>query len=257
MKKPLFIILTILSPFLLTAQNNWTTSPSSYRDPYNKPNRTRSNQDSANKDMPVYRHLLKISPLQILNGNIPIFYERKLNRKLSLEVSAGITFEDYIFDATYNDPQFSTQPSSPIRTYEPGYSLSGSLKYYPSNLLQALQGFYFAPLIGYSSYRSQAEIPGSNNSIYGPGYTVPAGQIQESITFTDFSINFGYIMYIENLIPIEFYGGMGARLRNISRAYNVTSTTNNTTGTTTELVPTISDIKPTISFGVKIGLGFL
>src|SRR3990172_5779197 len=44
------------------------------------------------------RNAFKINPLLLANGDLPFYWEHKINEKLSIELALGITFRDYIYD---------------------------------------------------------------------------------------------------------------------------------------------------------------
>ena len=68
--------------------------------------------------------------------------------------------------------------------------------------------------------------------------------------FTDLKFVFGYVAYIDDVMPIEFFGGIGIRERNENRVYDATSTGNGGIG----LQNYISSA-PLLSLGIKIGVG--
>ena len=43
-----------------------------------------------------YKNAIKINPLLLFNGELPIYYERALTNSLSLELAIGLTFSDYL-----------------------------------------------------------------------------------------------------------------------------------------------------------------
>jgi len=243
MGKISFFVLIILTSFHVKAQNNSQNNQTFVV--YSKV----GNQKSRSNNPSQYQQLVKVDPIWIAEGNVPIFYERKINTKLSVEVSAGVTFKNYAYDLFR---VIEGEGDTARRIYQPGYSFSGSLKYYPSNYTEALEGFYIAPEVRYRYYSSEAQKYNLSNTFVGTPSTNPSNFVQETMMFTDFKLVFGYIAYIEDVVPIEFYAGAGIRLRNLNRAYNVSDNAGNTT---TQIVPEV-DSRPLLSMGLKIGMGF-
>ena len=241
---PLFVLLT-LSAFFVNAQNY----PSNRNNNENFVVYSKVGDKSNRANPSNYRQLVKVDPLWVLEGNVPIFYERKINTKLSAEFSVGVTFKDYSYDLFR---LIESQGDTVTRTYQPGYSFSGSLKFYPSNYTEALEGFYIAPEIRYRYYSSEAQKFNLSNTYVGTPSSNPNNFLQESMAFTDFKLVFGYVTYIDDVVPVEFYAGAGVRLSNLNRAYNVSDMAGNTS---TQIVPEVNS-RPLLSMGLKIGMGF-
>lgn len=204
-------------------------------------------QRAPKKDASDYKQLIKICPQWLLEGNVPIFYERKIGNNVSIEASVGLTFNNYLWDAfeqigTYNGGAIPVSK----RYYQPSFSLGGGIRYYPSG---ALDGFYIAPEIRYRNYQSQGLATTATTNPGTPS-TNPTNYLQESLVFTDLKFVFGYVAYIDDVMPIEFFGGIGIRERNENRVYDATSTGNGGIG----LQNYISSA-PLLSLGIKIGVG--
>jgi hypothetical protein len=186
-------------------------------------------------------NLIKINPLLIFNGDIPIYFERRLGDKYSVEAGLGITHTDYIYEAFHIDDYYYYDEDFE-RNAKIGYSVSGSFKYYPSNYTKALDEFYFGPEIRHRRY---------NTEVTDCGTSSLTGYLPEFRVLTDFKFVVGYIFYISDNVVVDLYGGIGMRKRNSSRAFCDDS------GSVRVIdYERINDISPTISTGFKFGFGF-
>ena len=191
------------------------------------------------KDREIF-NLVKINPLLILNGDIPVYFERRIKNQLSVEGGVGVTYNDYIYNG-FN--LADTDLYDENREYKLGYSVVGSVKFYPSRYTKALDEFYFGPEIRFRKYNSQLSEYSSNDVLLG---TYP-----EHRTLIDFKLMIGYIAYASDFVIFDFYGGVGMRSRDVSFAYLDYS------GTGEEIkYDSYKDMAPVLSAGVKIGFGF-
>jgi hypothetical protein len=181
--------------------------------------------------------LIKINPLLILNGDIPIYVERRIKDQISLEGGIGFTHMDYVTNIfTVNN-----QNGNPdVRKANPGYSLMVAAKFYPSKYTKALDEFYFGPEIRYRKYNTEVQDCSSPSS---------AIFIPETRILTDFKLTIGYISYISDRVIVDFYGGIGMRSRNIT-SYSCNSSS------TAMVLKQVNDMVPVISAGIKLGFGF-
>lgn len=100
--------------------------------------------DKKKDNVSQFKNAIKINPLLFLRGELPIYYERVLNKHLSAEASIGLTFKDYmgaIFEDIGNNdiPLFLENYTEKIK---PNISYSLGLRFFPSGY--ALDGVYFA-----------------------------------------------------------------------------------------------------------------
>jgi len=189
-------------------------------------------------DREVY-NLIKVNPLLIFNGDIPIYYEHRLSDNVSVEAGIGITHLDYIYEGFRFDENLENFDAGRIAKL--GYSLRAGLKFYPSNYTHALDEFYIGPEIRFKHYNTEISIQGSTNKIY-PEYR----------TIVDFKISGGYIYYITDRVMFDFYGGIGLRSKRESRAQIDTS------GPITITIPPSlqRSTLPALALGIKVGFGF-
>lgn len=234
--KPIFFLFLPLFAILLTTSDSICQQDSSKRSVtvvYSKVGYQRTQ-----KDKEIF-NLIKVNPLLVLNGDMPIYYERRITDHVSLEGSVGFTYNDILYQA-FNLSE--TEVYNEDRKFKPGFSGSGAIKYYPSNYTRALDEFYFGAEVRYRRYNS--EIP-------NPDGTSMTNYIQEYRNLMDFKLIGGYIAYISDRVIADIYGGFGMRMRNHSLAYYDTNSANPDVA-----YDRINDVIPTISLGVKFGFGF-
>ena len=136
---------------------------------------------------------IKINPILLVFGDIPIYFEQKLAKKLTGEVGLGLTYKNYLGDLFDQ-----LEMESIVKTEnETGYSFSGALRYYPS-AYDALEGYYFAPEIRHRVYNMRA-LECENTKI----------NVKQSKTYTDFKLTFGYAEFVDDNILFDLYCGIG------------------------------------------------
>jgi len=192
---------------------------------------------------------IKVNPLLIINGDVPLLIERKIKDNFTVEAGLGITFKDLIFNSIYKNPQASqlSLRSIDTRQYPIGYSLSLAAKYYFSvEEPNKVEGSYFSAEIRYRNYKSQA-LKCDANALSSS--TLADDWVNESRELTDIKISYGNIQYISNRFFLEFYSGVGIRLRNIYHAY-----CSDYTPLTNTVLLHQQDIRPLLSVGIKMGV---
>lgn len=236
-------LLSIIIPSTsLYSQGNPNPNHSGY---YNH-KKMKGNQQVSGKK---YNAAIKINPLLIINGDIPLLIERKIKDNLTVEAGVGITFKDFIFNSVYKNPQASQLSLRSIdsRQYPIGYSLSLAAKYYFSvEEPNKVEGSYFSAEVRYRNYKSQAlkfDANALSNSISADDW------VNESRELTDIKISYGNIQYLSNRFFMEFYSGLGIRLRNIYHAYY-----SDYTGLNNTVLLHQQDIRPLVSVGIKFGV---
>ena len=186
-------------------------------------------------DVSIY-HALKVAPLLIFNGEIPIFYERRLGEHTSVEIGIGITTEDFFYDGISGE--FNTYETRETRT---GYTIAGSFRFYPSKYTMAMDEMYFGPSVRYKHYNT------TFTSCDGTPYDYP-----ESREIIDFQLSGGYVYWVTDRVMFDVYGGIGMRTKIIEQAYCDVS------GPITVALPpsATKDTGPAVTIGFKFGFGF-
>jgi hypothetical protein len=187
-----------------------------------------------------FHTVIKINPLLVFNGDIPVYAERRLRDKISVEGSVGFTYQDYFNELVLLDGYENYK-----RYPKPGYSFSGALKYYPSNYTRALDEFYFGPEIRYRRYNSEVEDLSATPATLS--------RLVEYRTLIDFKMTFGYMAYVADNVLFDIYGGIGIRHRDMVQAkydYSYSSSTSQV------FLESTNDFIPTLAAGVKFGVAF-
>jgi len=167
-------------------------------------------EDDANEEVEEYVYktsAIKIAPLNFINGNFPIFYEKELSN-FGIQVGAGPTFKRY-FDiyseidylsnlsvSNFLDPDANNSYSFDIDNYTANVGLYGTLelKYYYSE--DGFDGRYFGFKGTYYKY----------NMTYN---FLPENASQDGSSFDEFkTLTFIYGAQIakENVIYESFFG---------------------------------------------------
>lgn len=183
-------------------------------------------------------NLIKINPLLIINGDIPIYFEHIVSEHLTIEGGIGITQYDYLYYSLH--PEYSLT-SEITRTANIGVSIRASVRFYPSSYIKPLEDYYIGPEIRFKYYNTEVTC-GSKITPHS-----------ERRTHIDFKISGGYIYYISDRVAIDIYGGIGLRKIMLTRVY----CTDDQGNLANDGYPETKDnLAPVIALGFKIGFGF-
>ncbi|MBX3101679.1 MAG: hypothetical protein KF690_04160 [Bacteroidetes bacterium] len=159
----------------------------------------------------TYSTAFKLNPYGLLNGEIPVFAERRITPKISLEASLGITMKDYIsrmyqlmWDEEYENP-FDNELSE-FRTQKTGYTYSLAFRYFPSADYDAIEGLFFGIMWKHRAHFSEID-PASMNGRY-PEVTSVA---KEKRVVRDLALIFGQQIFWDANISSEWMIGLGYR----------------------------------------------
>ncbi|MCK4662030.1 MAG: hypothetical protein KAT68_04150 [Bacteroidales bacterium] len=131
------------------------------------------------------RNLVKINFLSIINGDIPVYYERILSKSIGIEVGVGLLLPYYCFEISN---LFSEDTK--IENPDYGYSLWIQPKYYFQQKAPELN--YFGIQLRQRNYN----------------------QDNQTIVFTDLTINLGLQFIIRKRIIFDYNVGVGCRFIN-------------------------------------------
>ena len=247
MKKILLSVAALLvSMPIVLAQRTFSSDPNNQADKKNSPTLiiTESTvQNFTQEKEPLNLHTsVKLNPLLILAGDMPIYIEQKIAKKMSVEVGVGLTYDNMLTELL--DSKHYREDVD--RENAMSYSVSGALRYYPSRVFPALEGYYFAPELRYRNYKANAF------EYNGERYEVP-----QSRTFTDYKLTFGFVDFIEDHILMDFYAGIGIRNRDYVNLITPGSVFNDQTQTM-EYYTTRNEtsLAPIFSLGFKLGFSF-
>lgn len=144
---------------------------------------------------------MKIDPALLFRGEFSLFFEWRLNRHLSAEASAGLTYIDLLYETFENNGRFlpDGEESGDVQ-FHSGIAVRLQPRYYPSRYESAIEGFYLAPTFCYRTWNMQYYV---NNGLVNVPHDVKRQwtefrlQIGEqdcdpySVVFTEWYLNFG------------------------------------------------------------------
>ncbi len=182
---------------------------------------------------------IKINPYLLARGAFTIGYERILHPKHAVEVNAGLTYRDYIYE---NFEAFDSDYQSTVNV---GHIIDFAYKFYPK-FYNDFEGLYLSPGFLIRNYNIEKEVYYTYNEtkIVDGGYSMKETYLK-----------FGYVhesWWIDDLI-LDTYCGIG--MRNISSMeHEIIYGVN---GKSDEMVNFLKKSSvPAIYLGVKIGWSF-
>ncbi len=162
----------------------------------------------------IQKNKISINPLGVLIGDYPLYYERMLGNTFSLEIGAGVTYENYAGNL-FRYGNADTYNSNFTRVYTLGNTYSISPKVY---LDEAFEGSYLAFCYRHRLYKNDVtEYTGSATPIDEP--------IKESTKLNSLTFNYGYVFTLGKGFILDYYMGLGLRSSSITQAV-ATYTTN-------------------------------
>lgn len=183
------------------------------------------------------KNKISINPLGVMIGDYPLYYERMFGNTFSVEISAGVTYQNYM--RTYTDLFGSSSNysnSDLTKSYKLGSTYSISPKIYLND--DSFEGSYLALCYRHRLYIDEVtEYQGA--ILYNP--------IKESYKLNSFTFNYGYVFHLGKGFLLDYYVGIGLRTATISEAsrnyalsgiFPYNSVYSFTTTTTKETTPT-------------------
>lgn len=188
------------------------------------------------------KNVVKINPLLFFRGEIPIYYERALTPRLSLEVGFGVTLRDYLalgFTEDADDFGAGTQ-------IIPNPSFHIAARFYLVDDLEP-QGWYLQPEFAHLVYTKDIQMKGDDGQFTGE-------ELRDERTYNDLRLLAGYqVLGLSSNWLLDFYGGLGFRSRN---RIMVSETLDLASQVYEYEVTEESDNVPMFYFGMKLGLGW-
>lgn len=183
---------------------------------------------------------LKLDPLQVLRGEILVFYERRVTDRVSLEVGLGLTRRNWAF-ALFDVDADDLRRNINVRT---GPSARLGIRFYLKDSPE-LNGMYIMPQVAYKVYEKNFAELDSAGELNGVDH-IDRREIGE------FNVCFGYqhLSYNSNFF-YDVYVGIGYAIRRgteVSRL-NLPVETRYASGP-------LNDDGPVPLIGVKLGWGF-
>ncbi|MDT8410952.1 MAG: hypothetical protein RQ875_00700 [Vicingaceae bacterium] len=206
------------------------------------------------------KNALKINPLLILNGEIPVFYERAISDRFSVEFAIGLTFVDYMgnntnaFFSSNEDDERINAGNNVTEKINKNVSFKSGLRYYLDDLI--LEDYYFA--IEFASRTFSRELIIDEDQFGPTGYNLGYSVKKE---FDEIQIHKEMKLIIGNQTHsysgnffIDYYIGVGIDMFIKEEARENYSASN---GNIRSYVLKKEDgVKPRFYFGFKMGFLF-
>jgi len=191
------------------------------------------------------KNVVKINPLVFFRGEVPIYYERAITPKLSLEAGVGITLRNYLALSFTGDDADDFGAGTEI---VPRLSFNAGFRYYFTDDLEP-QGAYGQISFAHLNFTKDIRTK-------GPTGEFTDVKLRDDRTYNDVRFLIGYQMLSSNSNwMFDVYGGPAFRDR-----FNVKVQERlDLTGERPSWAYTIEESKDqTVAFflGVKIGMGF-
>jgi len=164
------------------------------------------------------RTAIKLNPLLFFRGDVPIYVERNITDKFSLEAGVGFTMVDYLSDLSF-------EPAVSEREMEIGLSYRAGVRYYAADFSFEPEGVYFSAEYRYQNYKFNYM------------------DLSHSYSNSDIRLTMGYLSNIEEHVFIEPYAGFGFR----NRTFKYPSSLN---------YDVKDGLVPFLSLGFKMGISF-
>lgn len=189
------------------------------------------------------KNVIKANPLVFFRGEIPLYYERALTPRLSLELGAGITLRNYI-DLSFGGDQVDDIGAGTDILIRPSFHLA--TRYYLVDDIEP-QGWYLQ--LGFSHLEFVRDI-----NTKGPTGEFTGEKLRDERIFDDIRLWCGHQMLASSSNWLwDVYGGLAMRNRSMTVVSEMLDLTNDTYSYAVERK---NDVVPAIFLGVRVGLGF-
>jgi len=189
------------------------------------------------------KNVFKVNPLLFFRGEIPIYFERAITPRLSIEAGIGVTLRNYLALSFTGDDADDFGAGTEII---PRPSFNVGFRYYLVDDLEP-QGGYIQTSFAHLNYTKDIRLK-------GPTGEFTENTLRDDRTYNDIRFLIGYQMISSNSNWLfDLYAGPAFRDR-----FNV-KVQERLDFTTDQFVYTVEESKDqTIAFflGVKVGLGF-
>ncbi|MBK7619674.1 MAG: hypothetical protein IPJ10_10145 [Flavobacteriales bacterium] len=189
------------------------------------------------------KNVVKFNPLAFFRGEIPVYFERALSPRLSLEVGVGVTLRNYLVMAYAGDDADEFGAGTEII---PRPSFQAGFRYYLVDDIEP-NGSYVQTSFAHLNYTKDIRLK-------GPTGAFTDDKLRDDRTYNDVRVLFGYQQLSPNSNWLfDVYGGVGYRDRlNVKVQERIDFTTDQFTYSVEES----KDQTVAIFLGVKFGIGF-
>lgn len=164
-----------------------------------------NNNEYSDLSEPDYKSLLKLNPVQAINGHFPILFEFFVTNKLTIELGVAATHLDYLYEADLlADPFDATQENRRGRF---GYGFSGSVRYYVSDFSYAFDEWYVEAGFRSRQYYSTVRDCSDRSNDW----------IDESRLVNELRLIFGYSLEVDHNVVVDCFIGSGLRSQYLDR----------------------------------------
>lgn len=206
------------------------------------------------------KNALKINPLLILNGEIPIYYERAISDRFSVEFAIGLTFVDYMGNSMhsfFSDGQSEGRVNvgeDVAEKINKKVSFKSGLRYYLDDVI--LEDYYFAVEFAHRAFSRELIIDEDqyDPTGYSLGYSVKK-EFDEIQIHNEMKLIFGNQThsYSGNFF-IDYYIGVGIDMFIKEEAREDYSSSNGYVRS--YVLKKEEGVKPRFYFGFKMGFLF-
>jgi hypothetical protein len=206
-----------------------------------------SKYDSSN---PNYgENAIKFNPLLLINGEIPLYYERAINSSFSAEIALGMTYRDYFGDLLRSLDDENYRENTKTNSH---FSYKLAIRYYTGGV--ALDGFYFSLEYANRKYSQDVKIESSEYNIITNSNITSTNNFTEKQFHNEFKIICGSQehSYWDNFF-VDYYIGVGVDKRTLS---SIESKRNDQTGVNLYTLEKLEESKPRFYLGMKLGFEF-
>jgi hypothetical protein len=186
---------------------------------------------------------IKCNPTVLFRGELPVYFERRLNKSFSMEAAVGVTFEDFLKESVIQGKSiFQKDPNVDKLS---GITSKLALRYFPRH--NAFSDLYVSPEVDFKNYRKDV------SGVYmGADNRYTSGKLRDKQVYVDFKAILGFQNTDEfnNEFYTDWYVGIGLR---VGTEDNVVADELNANVIQSKHVNVLT---PVLTVGVKIGLGF-
>lgn len=191
------------------------------------------------------KNVFKINPLLFFRGEIPLYYERALTARLSLEVGIGVTYRNYLALSIAGDDADDYGRGVEIQA-KPSFHIGG--RYYHQIDIEP-QGWYTQLEFAHVEYSKRILHKDSLGRF--PEDPESSDDVR---TYNDLRLYMGYQLFSSSSNWMaDIYGGVALRSRNSVKVIETLDLVNDQY---TYVIEETDDTVPAFFLGFKVGLGF-